>query len=130
MTIHKNISCFCTPDVSLNADPATGYSVYCTDPADSFCKTGEFGQPGWIRLGGTSCAAPLWAAIAALDVQHHGGKRLGLFNYILYPFDSTAGYASQFHDITLQDNGYYPAKPGYDMATGLGTPDVYNLITA
>ena len=123
------VLCRENPDVSLNADPATGYSVYCTDPGDSFCKTGEFGQPGWIRLGGTSCAAPLWAAIAALDVQHHG-KRLGLFNYILYPFDSTSGYAHQFHDITQQDNGYYPAKPGYDMATGIGTPDVYNLITA
>ncbi len=124
------VQCRENPDVSLDADPSTGYSVYCTDPGDSFCKTGEFGQPGWIRLGGTSCAAPLWAAIAALDVEHHGGKRLGLFNYILYPFDSTAGYANQFHDITLQDNGYYPAKPGYDMATGLGTPNVYGLITA
>jgi len=124
------VQCRQNPDVSLDADPATGYSVYCTDPADSFCRTGEFGQPGWIRLGGTSCAAPLWAAIAALDIEHHGGKRLGLFNYILYPFDSTAGYAHQFHDITQQDNGYYPAKPGYDMATGIGTPDVYNLITA
>ncbi|GAC1393602.1 MAG: protease pro-enzyme activation domain-containing protein [Ktedonobacteraceae bacterium] len=123
------VQCRQNPDVSLDADPSTGYSIYCTDPADSFCKTGEFGQPGWIRLGGTSCAAPLWAAIAALDIEHHG-KRLGLFNYILYPFDSTAGYASQFHDITQQDNGYYPAKPGYDMATGIGTPDVYNLITA
>lgn len=128
-TQQPGVLCRQNPDVSLDADPSTGYSIYCTDPGDSFCATGEFGKPGWIRLGGTSCAAPLWASIAALDISHHKG-RLGLFNYILYPFDSTAGYASQFHDITLQNNGYYPAGPGYDMATGIGTPDIYNLITA
>lgn len=121
------VLCRENPDVSLNADPATGYSIYCTDPGDSSCATGEFGQPGWLRFGGTSCAAPLWASIAALDVAQHKG-RLGLFNYIVYPFDSTAGYAKQFHDITQQDNGFYPAGTGYDMATGIGTPNIYNLI--
>ncbi len=120
---------FCreNPDVSLDADPGTGYSIYCTDPGDSFCASGEFGKPGWVRLGGTSCAAPLWAGIAALDITRHHA-RLGLFNYIVYPFDSTAGYANQFHDITLYDNGFYPAGAGYDMATCVGTPDIYHLI--
>jgi kumamolisin len=122
------VLCRENPDVSLDADPGTGYSIYCTDPGDSFCAVGEFtSQPGWVRLGGTSCAAPLWAGIGALYDSYHGA-RLGLANYYLYPFDSSAGYASQFHDITLYSNGFYPAGPGYDMATGLGTPDIYNLV--
>ena len=117
------------PDVSLDSDPDTGYSVYCTDPGDPFCVTGDLGKPGWILIGGTSCAAPLWSGIAAL-ADTHVGKRLGLFNYLLYPFDSSAGYASQFHDITIGDNGYYPASAAYDMSTGIGTPDIYNIVTA
>jgi kumamolisin len=125
-----DILCREVPDVSLDSDPGTGYSIYCTDPGDSFCAVGEFTKkPGWVRLGGTSCAAPLWAGIAALDDSHHGG-RLGLFNYIVYPFDSDAGYASQFHDIVLYTNGYYPAGQYYDMATGIGTPDIYNLVNS
>lgn len=137
------VLCRENPDVSLDADPSTGYSIYCTDPGDSFCATGEFGKPGWIRLGGTSCAAPLWAGIAALDITKHGNTRLGLFNYIVYPFDSTAGYASQFHDIiSAFTNGSggtigkqvvppgYAANAGYDLETGIGTPDIYNFITA
>ncbi len=121
------VLCRENPDVSMDADPGTGYSVYCTDPGDSFCATGEFGTPGWVRLGGTSCAAPLWAGIAALADSHHKG-RLGLFNYIVYPFDSTSGYKHQFHDITLFTNGYYPATADYDLATGIGTPDIYQLV--
>jgi len=122
------------PDVSLDADPGTGYSIWCTDPGDPSCTLNEFGVPGWIRFGGTSCAAPLWAAIGALT-DTHVGKRVGLFGYLVYPFDSAAGYASQFHDITLYGNGVLPsgpynASPGYDMATGVGTPDIFNFINA
>ena len=51
-----------------------------------------------------------------------------MFNYLVYPLDSTAGYASQFHDITLFSNGFYPAGPNYDMSTGIGTPDIFNLV--
>lgn len=136
------VVCRENPDVSLDADPSTGYSIYCTDPGDSFCATGEFGKPGWIRLGGTSCAAPVWAAIAALDITKHHA-RLGLFNYIVYPFDSTAGYASQFHDIVSAfTNGSggtvngqnvppgYAANAGYDLETGVGTVDVFNFINS
>jgi subtilase family serine protease len=124
----------------LNPAPATPYSIYCTDPGDSFCAGGEFGQPGWIRLGGTSCSAPVWAGIAALDITRHHA-RLGLFNYIVYPFDSTAGYASQFHDIISNfTNGSggtvngqvvppgYAANAGYDLETGVGIPGIYNFI--
>lgn len=136
------VLCRENPDISLDADPSTGYSIYCTDPGDAFCASGEFGTPGWIRLGGTSCAAPLWAGIAALDIHKHG-TRLGLFNYIVYPFDSAAGYASQFHDIVSDfTNGSgglvngqnvppgYAANQGYDLETGVGTPDIANFINS
>jgi kumamolisin len=118
------VLCRQNPDVSLNSDPNTGYAVYCTD-ADGGCTAGK----GWLQFGGTSCAAPIYSGFIALYNQYHKG-RSGLFNYIVYPFDSKAGYASQLHDITVGDNGFYPAGPGYDMSTGVGTPDVYNLITA
>lgn len=118
------VQCRQNPDVSLDADPATGYAIYCTDPG-SGCKNGG----PWFGFGGTSCASPIWAGIAALyDAHHHG--RQGLFNYIVFQYDSAAGYAHQLHDITGYNNGYYPATSYYDMATGLGTPDVFNLVTA
>ncbi len=116
------VLCRQNPDVSLDADPNTGYAVYCTD-AGAGCGH----APHWFAVGGTSCASPIWAGIAALyDVHHHG--RQGLFNYLLFPFDSASGYASQFHDITGYNNGFYPAIKGYDMATGIGTPDVFNIV--
>jgi kumamolisin len=115
------VLCRENPDVSLNADPGTGYAVYCTDPGDSSCNT------TWEQFGGTSCASPIWAGIAALYDEHHSGRQ-GLFNYIVFPFDSAAGYASQFHDIIGYNNGYYPATPSFDMATGIGTPDVFNFV--
>jgi len=104
---------------------------------------GEFtSKPGWVRLGGTSTSAPLWAGIAVLDITLHKHTRLGLFNYIVYPFDSKAGYASQFHDIIsnfskgsggiggqLVPPGY-TASADYDLETGIGTPDIFNFITA
>ena len=118
--------CRQVPDVSLDADPYTGYAIYCTNAAGG-CTNSTYSVKGWTRFGGTSCAAPVWAGIAALyDTYHHG--RAGLFNYLVYPYDSTAGYANQFHDITHGNNGYYPAGATYDLASGIGTPDVYRLI--
>ncbi len=115
------------PDVSLNADPGTGYAIYCTNTAGG-CTDPAYSVHGWTRFGGTSCAAPIWAGVGALyDAYHHG--RAGLFNYLVYKYDSTAGYANQLHDITNGNNGYYPAAKTYDLASGLGTPDVYRLIT-
>ena len=124
------VLCRENPDVSLDSDPSTGYAVRCTDPGDPDCASNSpYAVNGWIRLGGTSCASPLWSSIAAL-ADAHAKSRLGLFNYLVYPFDSTAGYASQFHDITIGDNGYYPAGPNYDLSTGVGTPEIYNLVKA
>ncbi len=119
------VLCRENPDVSLDADPNTGYAIYCTDSGDSSCKT--FGP--WVGYGGTSCASPAWAGIAALyDVYHHG--RQGLFNYIVFQYDSVPGYAHQFHDIVDYNNGYDPVGPGYDMGTGIGTPNVFSFVGA
>jgi hypothetical protein len=78
---------------------------------------------------GTSLSAPVWAAVAALINQARataGMGPIGLLNPHLYPL---AG-SSAFHDITVGTNGAYNAGPGYDLCTGLGSPDVVNLLTA
>jgi kumamolisin len=119
-------ACREVPDVSINADPFSGYDIYCTDKGDSFCSK----HGGWINSGGTSAAAPLWAAITALmDNYAFGGFGIGMLTPLLYSYDSTAGYCAQFHDIAVSGtNGHYPTEPNYDMATGLGTPDIYYLV--
>src|SRR5438105_2988266 len=69
------------PDVSADADPATGYSVYCTVSA-SGCSSS-----GWIVVGGTSAAAPFWAGSTATIneyLQKQGKSRMGFANPVLY----------------------------------------------
>ncbi|WP_433745797.1 protease pro-enzyme activation domain-containing protein [Falsibacillus pallidus] len=105
------------PDVSADADPSTGYSVYSSG--------------SWTVVGGTSAAAPLWAAIAALNNQYaaaNGKGNLGQANPTLYQMFNTTQTYPAFHDVTSGNNLYYPATAGYDMASGIGTPDAYNLI--
>jgi len=114
-------------DISMDGDPGTGYAIYCTAAGDPDCSNPSFDIHGWIRFGGTSTDAPLWAAIAAL-IDHQNGGRVGLLNYYYYSFDSTAGYSSQFHDIVLYGNGHYPAGVNYDMPTGIGSPDIFHLV--
>lgn len=105
------------PDVSADADPSTGYSIYS--------------QGAWTVVGGTSAAAPLWAGIAALNNQYaaaNGKGNLGQANPTLYKMFNTAQTYNAFHDVTSGSNLYYPATTGYDMSSGIGTPDAYNLI--
>ena len=117
------------PDVSLNATAGRhGYIVHCT--------AGDcFGQ-GWMLSGGTSASAPLMAGIVADANEYslaHGGPRMGFANPFLY--DTFHGAAATFRDITLGDNSVgsdvrYPATPGYDLATGIGSVDAQRLATA
>ena len=112
-----------TPDVALTAD-----NVYVT-----------YGNGSVGAFGGTSCAAPLWAAVAALmNEQAAAGGRasVGFINPAIYRLNTNAAYASTFHDITtgnntsdVSPNSFY-AVTGYDLCTGLGTPAGGNLITA
>lgn len=121
------------PDVSLNADPATSYPIYCTVAVA--CGNGNT----WVFLGGTSAAAPMWAAMAALANQkalHDGYFNIGFLNTYLYAIDQNlhgTTYANDFHDVTTGDNDtidanhIYPATTNYDMASGLGSYNALNL---
>jgi len=124
-----------TPDVSLYADPTNGYLVYCSARAASCSSSGA-----WYSVGGTSAAAPLWAAFMAITNEmavRSGGFNIGFANPLLYQIASNSSlYAVSFHDVTggnndytHHDNGSYPATANYDMATGLGSYNGYELAT-
>jgi kumamolisin len=100
------------PDVSGDADPATGYFVRVD------------GQE--FVIGGTSAVAPLWAGLIAL-LNQKLGHPIGFLNPLLY--GSLAGTGS-FHDITSGNNGAYTAKKRWDPCTGWGTPDGAKLLHA
>jgi subtilase family serine protease len=112
------------PDVSADADPNSGYAVYCT--------VNNAGCPstGWLDVGGTSAAAPLWAGSTALINQYllsKGKAVIGYANPALYALFNAQSSLSPFHDITAGNNLFYPAGTGYDMASGIGSPDVNNM---
>jgi hypothetical protein len=90
-------------------------------------------------VGGTSCAAPLWAGFAALVNQQamaFTGTPVGFLNPALYTIAAGPNYTACFNDITTGNNignntpGLYYAVTNYDLATGLGTPNGANLINA
>ncbi len=107
------------PDVAANSDPATGFAIYCTTPPN--CSPNR----PWLRVGGTSAAAPLWAASALLINQYTNKKAVTLPK--LYELAAQPQPFPSYRDIVSGNNLYYPATPGYDMATGLGTPDIFNI---
>ena len=104
------------PDVAADADPVSGLAI-------------EAGGD-MMNGGGTSLAAPIWAGITALMNQYlkqKGLKPVGFLNPALYAIAAGKPPVPAFHDVKLGNNLHYPATPGYDMATGLGTPDAANL---
>lgn len=113
------------PDVAYNAAVVSAVNVY-----ESFDPAGA----GWALIGGTSAATPQWAAIDAIANQYDGN--LGFVAPRLYDIYRGVGgtsYAADFHDITTGNNSFagitgYSAGPGWDAASGLGTPNVANLI--
>lgn len=115
------------PDVSADADPLTGYSVYLA--AAGGCQ----GDDCWTTIGGTSAATPLWAALVTLgnqQAQKDGKQPLGFLNPALYQVATQNLNPAPFRDILQGGNLYYQAGPGWDAATGLGTPDAAVLIPA
>ncbi len=115
------------PDVSADADPEHGYEIYYNGAGT------QSGAQGWQAFGGTSTSAPLWAAVLALaDADKTcDGSSVGFANPALYRLGAAPGY---FNDITSGNNDFtglegqhFPAGVGYDMATGLGTPDATAL---
>ncbi|MEU5043093.1 S53 family peptidase [Streptomyces griseorubiginosus] len=101
------------PDVSAHANPSPGVSIYS--------------QGSWSSVGGTSAAAPEWAAFAALYNQQAaaaGKANLGFANPALYSASGTG-----FHDITSGSNGAYSAATGWDFTTGWGSYNAATLAT-
>jgi kumamolisin len=107
------------PDVAGLADSNTGWNILVWG--------------GEHLIGGTSAAAPLWAGITALIDQHlrkDGLRRVGAASPAIYWIAARQGQFHAFHDITGGDNLLYAAAPGWDPATGWGTPDAAALDTA
>ncbi len=105
-----------TPDISAVADPFTGVKIVLN------------GQQ--LVGGGTSQASPLWAGMAAVMDQYlmaRGGRLIGDLNPMLYRIAAGAPRPA-FRDVTLGGNAVDDAGPGYDLVTGLGTPNVDNLV--
>jgi subtilase family serine protease len=114
------------PDVAYAADPGTSFFVYDSVPVN--------GYEGWFVVGGTSMGAPQWAALVAIADQGRAllgkGSLDGATQTLdaLYAMAGTA-YSRYFHDVTGGGNGY-PAGPGYDAATGLGSPHADLIVQA
>jgi len=125
------------PDVAISASPNEGgYLIYTAGSQ--------------MILGGTSAGPPQFSGIAALLGQYlvangfQSTPNLGNINEVLYPLAAAAATANSFHDVTIGNNSVIPcnqpcnaaelvgynAGPGYDRVTGLGSPDVYNLVTS
>ncbi len=112
-----------TPDVAMTADNVYVRAIF----------------HDYRNIGGTSCAAPLWAGFAALvnqQAEASGKPDIGFINPALDAIGTGPDYATCFHDITVGNNtwGGSPAKfhavPGYDLCTGWGTPAGQRLVDA
>ncbi|HEY7327161.1 MAG TPA: S53 family peptidase [Gemmataceae bacterium] len=125
-TVSQSTTHRTSPDVSYNANPNTGMSVYDT-----------YGTPAgspWLQVGGTSAGAPQWAALVAIADQARAMKGLGTLDSgtqllpMLYQLPN-----SDFHDVTSGSstgNPTYAAVPGYDLVTGLGSPYADRIVSA
>jgi pseudomonalisin len=111
------------PDVALLASPYTsGYVAVM--------------EGGETVVGGTSAAAPNWAGIVALLNQAGSAEGFGAINTRLYALarqQYAAGGSGPFHDVVAGDNSFdgvtgFNAGVGYDLCSGVGTPDVDLLV--
>ena len=106
------------PDVAAVGDPNTGWAIY----------TGG----SWAQIGGTSAAAPNWAAFTAVYDQYAAAKgksALGFANSSIYAIATGSNHGRDFHDVTSGSNGAFSAGSGYDQVTGWGSYDGGNFIT-
>jgi subtilase family serine protease len=103
-----------TPDVSMDADPNTGFLIFGVTPST--------GQYSWQQVAGTSASTQTMAALIAIADQGRtlaGKSSLDGASQTLPAIYSLP--SSDFHDITFGSNGYR-ATPGYDLVTGRGSP--------
>ncbi|MEM0272434.1 MAG: protease pro-enzyme activation domain-containing protein [Thermoprotei archaeon] len=104
------------PDVAADANPYTGFITIVE------------GQK--MVIGGTSLATPLWAGMTSL-LDEYLNEPLGLLNTYLYRvYNNATLYAQAFHQITFGYNGAYYASKGYNLVTGLGSPNLAALAQA
>ncbi len=127
------------PDVSADADPLTSYLDYWNGQGIN-----AHAESGWQGTGGTSGASPVWAALFALADASRScrGTLVGFADPTLYALagqsqvtyfnDVNATPTTPSNDFTPSGNtsGMYPATPGYDMASGLGSPKAAALVPA
>jgi len=114
------------PDVSADASDRTGVAVVFSNGTQDTVQS----------HGGTSAAAPIWAALMALADQY-AGRHLGFVNPAIYQIARGASYHRAFHDVTTGNNSVefpptkitgYQAGPGWDPVTGCGSPDAQVLV--
>jgi hypothetical protein len=139
------------PDVALQASVLDPGYVICTDDPDivgslTDCTEGLKASNGqYVTTGGTSFAAPIFAALISDLTRYEQATGFGNINPILYSLAAQPSvYTSAFHDITSGTTACavgdgdcatpgttgYAATAGYDMATGLGSLDFTNLANA
>jgi subtilase family serine protease len=114
------------PDVSADASDRPGVAVVVSNGTQDMVS----------GHGGTSAAAPIWAAMIALADQY-AGRPLGFVNPAIYQIARGPRYHQAFHDITSGNNTVqfppstitgYPAGPGWDPVTGWGSPNAQVLV--
>lgn len=114
------------PDIALVADPYTGVAVY-----DSYSYQG---QTGWLQFGGTSASAPMWAALVGIADQERAASGKGslggsqVLGAVYASLTSGTSGSEDLHDITSGGTSSGNAGPGYDLATGRGTPHASRVI--
>jgi len=134
------------PDVSFDAASTHDGYLFCSQ---GLCTNGFRDSSSNLHpIGGTSVAAPTLAGVFALLEQQLGGGnagRIGNANPMIYGLANSTYYGAAFHDIVSGNNNStcqqgtpncpsagmsigYTAGPGYDLATGWGTLDVYNFV--
>lgn len=91
------------PDIAANASDVSGYAIYF--------------EGNWIKLGGTSLATPLWAALI-VRLNQNLGFNLGFINPFLYELIESEA----FNQILIGNNNLYVGGYGWNPCTGLGTP--------
>jgi subtilase family serine protease len=118
--------------------PDVAYNAAITGGVLAVWSTSGRGADLVFRFGGTSAGSPQWAGLVALAAQLRHG-RLGAINPSLYTITlSSKVYGALFHDITVGDNTYhgdvpvpgFAATPGWDAATGLGSPKSNAVVPA
>lgn len=118
-----------TPDVAFDADATSGVAIYDSTPYN--------GISGWCTIGGTSLGTPCWAGVINYINSYTGVQPKSTANMLKLLYDAAfkTSYINScccsgccFRDILTGTAGTYPCVRGWDFVTGLGSPNIRNLI--